>query len=151
MNGLLVIGVGNAFRSDDGAGLIAAQRLRDLALPGITILERSGEGSSLMAAWEGSKEVFVIDAVRSGAPPGTIHRIDASNEAIPVQPFNSFSSHAFGVAEAVEMSRLLGTMPQRLLLWGIEGEQFKAGKGLSIVVAQAVDTAVQQIQQELAI
>jgi hydrogenase maturation protease len=149
MKELLVIGVGNEFRGDDGAGLIAAQLIRDFALPGITILEQNGEGSALMAAWEGANDVIVIDAVQSGAVPGTIHRIEVSNQAVPAQLFNSFSSHAFGVAEAVEMARLLGKLPQRLLLWGIEGEQFEIGIGLSTAVAQAVDTAVQQIQQEL--
>lgn len=148
-NEVLVIGVGNTFRGDDGIGPVVAARLRELGLPGVTILEQSGEGTSLITAWENAAYVIVVDAVQSGAEPGTIHRIEVTKEPIPAQYGSHFSGHAFGVAGAVEMARLLDRLPQRLIVFGIEGLAFSTGEGLSSVVNKVVETAVTQIQQEI--
>ncbi len=149
MTETLIIGVGNSFRGDDGAGLMAAQRLRELALPGVTVLEQSGEGAGLMAAWEGAESVIVVDAMQSGGEPGTVHRLAIGDQPLPAHFGGNFSSHAFGVAEAIEMARLLGKLPARLIVFGIEGKSFTLGDGLSDAVEMGVETAVRQIQQEL--
>jgi len=150
MKNILVIGVGNIFRGDDAAGLLAAQRLRAFSLPGATVLEESGEGAALMATWEEADYVILIDAVSSGGEPGFVYRFEATERPLPTQLFNSFSSHAFGVAEAVEMARLLDKLPPKLIVYGIEGKSYVTGEALSAEVAAGVETAVYQIQQELA-
>jgi hydrogenase maturation protease len=139
----LVIGVGNAWRSDDGAGIAVAERLRPHA-GRFDVLEQSGEGTSLMASWEGASSVIVIDAARSGSAPGTVHRFDAAAGRIP-SDFLHYSTHAFGVAEAIEMARALGILPERLILFGIEGMRFEAGTGLTPPIADAVDRVVEEI------
>ena len=68
---LIVIGLGNAFRSDDGAGLAVAHTLGDDP----RVVAHEGEPIDLLDAWEGADEVILVDAARSGAPPGTIHRL----------------------------------------------------------------------------
>lgn len=148
-NDVLVIGVGNIFRGDDGVGPAVAARLWELALPGVTVLEQSGEGTSLMAAWENAAYVIIVDAVQSGAESGAIHRLDVTNKPIPAQFSSHFSGHAFGVAGAVELARLLGKMPKRLIVYGIEGLAFVTGQGLSAEVEGVVETAVQQIREEI--
>jgi len=40
----LIIGVGNEYRCDDGAGLIVARRLKQQTRDDVTVLEQSGEG-----------------------------------------------------------------------------------------------------------
>lgn len=145
---ILVIGVGNEFRGDDAVGLLAARRLAGMALPGVTIMEQSGEGADLMAAWEGADTVYLIDAAQSGAEPGTIHRFDAHEKPLPTA-FFSFSSHAFGVAEAIEMSRILGGLPNRVVVYGIEGASFEPGKELSPAVEQAMGTVIQRLLDDL--
>lgn len=149
MDDVLVIGVGNVFRRDDGVGPAVAQRLRKMALPGVRVLERSGEGTSLMTAWEGAADVFLVDAAWSAASPGTIHRLNPVEEPIPAQFFNSFSSHAFGVAEAIEMARLMEQMPPRMVVFGIEGRSFENGLDLSPEVEQAADEVVDSILKEI--
>ena len=145
---MLVIGVGNAYRCDDAVGLIVAQRLRALVPPGITILEQSGEGAALMEAWQDADHVILVDAASSGESPGTIHRFEAAVAPIPAQFFN-YSTHAFSVAEAVEMARQLDKLPPSLIVYGIEGRSFSFGQGLSLEVEQAARTVVDQVLQEL--
>jgi hydrogenase maturation protease len=111
-------------------------------------VEESGEGTSLMHAWEGSTCVLIVDAVRSGRPPGTLERIDVSSGRIP-KTVSPFSSHAFGVAEAVEMGRELQKLPPKVCLYGIEGESFEAGVGLSEEVVRSLPHLLSMIELDL--
>jgi len=145
---IVVIGVGNEYRSDDGAGIAVARRLRERFPTGVTILEESGEGAALIEAWQGATWVMLVDAVSSGAPPGTIHRLDAHAEPLPAGFFH-YSTHAFSVAEAVELARSLGRLPPRVIVYGIEGENFNLGVELSPAVEAAVAAVVEQATEEV--
>jgi len=145
---VLVIGVGNDYRHDDAVGFIVARHLREKNFQHITVREMSGEGAALIAAWQGADRVIIVDAVQSGAAPGTIFRVEAHREPIPTNFFH-YSTHAFGVAEAIELARALNQLPQCLLMYGIEGKDFEAGEGLSPVVKEAVEEVVRLVLREL--
>lgn len=143
---VLVIGLGNDYRGDDGAGHRCVRLLE--RGDGVRVLEESGEGAALMDSWQGADTVILIDAVQSGRIPGTIHRLDAHSEAIPAQFFH-YSTHAFSVAEAVELARALDRLPQRLILYGIEGANFAAGESLSPEVSRAVGEVAERVRREI--
>ena len=132
-----VIGLGNEWRTDDGAGSEVARRLGGRVL--------GGEPIGLVEAITGAHEVVLVDAVSSGAPAGTVHRFDASTEELPAQLFGASSTHALGVAEAVELARTLGRLPERVLVYGIEGESFRFGKGLTPKIEAAVAGLVKEL------
>lgn len=144
----LVIGLGNDFRRDDGAGRVAARMIASAQADAVRVIEASGEGAALMDAWRGAELVILIDAVHSGAPPGTIHRLDARAQPIPSNFFH-YSTHAFSVAEAVELARALDQLPPRLIVYGIEGKDFSSGEHLSPEVAAAVEEVARQVKGEL--
>jgi hydrogenase maturation protease len=145
--GATVIGVGNEYGSDDAAGLVVARRLRER---GVEAMEQEGEPIALLEAFAGLDAVVLVDAVRSGAAPGTVHRLDASDEPLPARLFGSPSTHAVGVGEAVELARALDRLPSRVLVFGLEGERFEAGTTLSPAVEAAVEPLVDTILAELA-
>ena len=145
---VLIIGVGNEFRGDDGAGLVVSRRLGALGLEGVRALEVEGEGTAVMAAWKGAEAVILVDAVYSGTEPGTVHRLEAHDQPIPGSFFHR-STHAINVADAVELARSLGELPPRLVVYGIEGRSFEAGVGLSPAVEGAVQEVVDAVRQEL--
>ena len=147
---LALVGVGNRFRRDDGAGLEVAARLRASKPPGCRILEEQAEPVSLIEDFALVKEALVVDAVSSGAEPGTLHRFDATAEQLPVELFKS-STHALGVADAVELARELDRLPPRLAVYGIEGESFEEGQGLSPAVEATVDSLVAELCDELSV
>jgi hydrogenase maturation protease len=134
---VILIGVGNRWRGDDGAGLAVARRVRELAPDGVEVREVEGDATALVDAWSGAEHVVVIDAAESGAVPGTIQRFDARAQPLPVRSLRS-STHAFGVSDAVELARALGRLPDRLEVYAIEGESFVAGARLSPCVEAAV-------------
>jgi hydrogenase maturation protease len=145
---ILIIGVGNEYRSDDAAGLVVARRLTHLSLGNVTVMEASGEGTDLMESWKGADTVIIVDAASSGAKPGTIHRIDARAQRIPTGLLR-YSTHAFSVGEAVELARAMNRLPPRMVVYGIEGERFDEGTVLSRAVQGSVDTVVDLVLKQL--
>lgn len=154
---ILLIGVGNKFRQDDAVGLAISRRLDALRIaekirnqfpPEIKIVEASGEGVALMELWQNASIVYLFDAVISGAEVGKIHRIDAQVQTVPAKFFN-YSTHAFSVAEAVELARTLNQLPPKLIIYGVEGKNFAHGIGLSPEVEQAKEEVAHQVLVEL--
>jgi hydrogenase maturation protease len=139
----LIAGIGNPWRGDDAAGLVAARRLGE-ALPGVRVVEVEGDPAALLDLWAGAELAIVVDAVRSGAPPGTIHRLDAS--ALPAG-LRSASTHALGLADAVELARALDRLPARVELYGIEGARFEPGEALTPAVARAVEALCERLSR----
>ena len=136
-----IVGFGNPHRGDDAAGPRVTEILRGRGFDARAI---DGDGTELIAAWEGCDAVIIVDAMRSGAPPGTVRRIDAVAERLVSGQFH-YSSHAFGLAEAVESARALGILPQSLVIYGIEGADFSLGAPLHPAVAAAVQDIAAEI------
>jgi hydrogenase maturation protease len=144
----LVLGVGNDWRGDDGAGLEVARMLRCSARPGARIVEYQGEPSGLIDAWQGEGDVVLVDAVSSGAPSGTVHRLDLLEGPLPPELFRA-STHHLGVPEVVELARALERLPSRLELYGIEGRDFDTGVALGPEVRRAVEQVAGEIAERL--
>jgi hydrogenase maturation protease len=144
----VVIGVGNAYRGDDAVGLAVAERVRGRVPESVAVLECEQEPTRLLDAWSGADVAVVVDACAAGAPPGTVHRFDASEASLPARTFRS-STHAFGVGDAVELSRVLDRLPGRVIVYGVEGAGFEAGAPLSAPVLSAVDRVARAIVQDL--
>jgi hydrogenase maturation protease len=134
---VIVLGVGNEWRRDDGAGPACARLLADRLPPDVEVATAAGETTEVLTLLEGREQAIVIDAVSSPAPPGTIHRIDVHSDPLPAA-FSRLSSHGFGLAEAIELARALGKLPARVTVYGIEGEDFGDGEGLTPAVLRAV-------------
>jgi hydrogenase maturation protease len=143
-----VIGVGNRWRSDDAAGLEVVERLRGELPEDVELLDREGEPTVLIGDWEDADVVWLVDAVSSGAPPGTLHRIDVARQELPPELFRA-STHHLGLAEAVELARALGRLPERVVFHGIEGGSFDAGEGLTAEVGDAVARVAQAVREEV--
>jgi len=145
---ILVIGIGSEYRSDDRVGIEIARSLKTKILQNVEIVVESGDGTALLERWNGAETVILIDTVSSGAEPGTIHRINANEQQIPSTFFHS-STHAFGIAEAVEIARSLHQLPSQIIIYGIEGNNFGIGNEVSSAVHAAIEPAVKLIIDEI--
>ena len=112
------------------------------------LIEQEGEPGSLIEAWSSADEALVIDGVSSGSTPGKVHRFDVTDAPLPAEVFNP-STHAMGLPEAVELARELDRLPGRLVVYGIEGESFEAGEGLTEPVQKTVEKLVLDLYHEL--
>ena len=145
-----IIGVGSPF-GDDRLGWVAAESLQrspvlSVLEPGrivISILDRPG--AMLLALWDEADHVIVMDAVRSGAVPGTRHRLTASDVTDTRIPA---TSHGFGIVAALQLAQVLENLPDRLLLRGIEMDACCTGFTLSAAVIAAMPVFVREIEEE---
>lgn len=145
---LKVVGCGNDGRGDDAVGLHVVRRLRRRLPEGVEVIETWSEPTALMDWWEGADAVWVVDAVVSGAKPGTVHRLDASECPLPAHLFAA-STHHFGLAQTVELARVLGRLPARLVVYGIEGACFDSREGLGSELDAAVEIVAAAVSREV--
>ena len=144
---LVVIGIGNEFRGDDGVGIYVATRLKEINLTGILVIEQSGEGTSLLESFKGHDNIIIVDAAQSGTHPGTIHIIEINKQPLPRDLFRGGFSHAFGLAEAIELGKNLSQLPQRLQIYGIEARSFELGEQMSDEVKNGAEQVIEFIIQ----
>ena len=142
---VVIIGVGNPFRGDDGAGIAVVHRLKGRFTSEVKLIEESGDGLLLLEAWRDASSVFVIDAMSSGGAPGTIRIVDAHKDLVPSK-FFLCSTHAFGLTQAINLARILDRLSAEFLIFGIEGERFEPGSHMSPRVIAAVDEVATRIR-----
>jgi hydrogenase maturation protease len=145
---VVIVGVGNEFRQDDAVGLVVVRRLATRDLAGVRLMEMSGDCTGLLSAWKRAGKVIVIDAVSSGTESGTIHRTE-SGRLSSLGNLTVLSTHGFGLIEAVGFAEATGELPAELVIYGIEGQSFDYGVGLSPPVAKAVNQVVERVLEEV--
>jgi hydrogenase maturation protease len=103
-----------------------------------------GDAADLVELMRGEERVVIVDAVAPSGSVGRIHRVDASGGwEGPRQPEGS--THALGVAEALELARTLGCLPSRVTVFGVEGARFAIGDEMSPEVREAEDAVVEAV------
>ncbi len=147
---VLIVGIGNPMRRDDGVGPAAIEELRarpHLAAT-IDLLVLDGEPTRLIEAWAGRDLVVVIDATCTGDEPGTIHRIDPAQVGMP-QGGRDHSSHRAGLDVAIELGSTLDRLPEELVVFGVEPSELCLGPGLSDAVRRALPDLVARIMDDV--
>ncbi len=144
----LVIGLGNEHRGDDRLGLDVVRALRGRLAGSARLVEGPGDLTDLLALWSDEDRVIVVDAVRSGRPPGTVYRVEVADGALPSR-LRTTSTHGFSLADAVALGRSLGRFPRSLTIFGIEAGTVTMTAGLSDPVARAVPEVAEAVASEL--
>ena len=145
---VVVIGVGNEFRRDDGAGPAVIEQLRNLVPSGVGLVITDGEPTRLIEAWTGAALAVVIDAVRARPPhPGGLHRFVVDRPGVGVAP--TASSHGFGLDDAIALAVALDRMPDRLIVHAVEAADLTQGSGLTPAVAEAVGLVAAAILDDI--
>ncbi|CAB4879013.1 unannotated protein [freshwater metagenome] len=149
---ITVIGIGNPYRHDDAAGqvVLAALQTRFAGDARVRLVELDGEPVRMIQSWEGSTRVFIVDAVRSGHEPGTIHRCQADHlTGVAADGVTLGGGHLLGLGEAIDLARALHHLPPALEVLGIEGACFEMGEGLTDAVASACRIVAARLMTEI--
>lgn len=144
---VLLAGLGNPWRRDDGVGPWVVRALATLRLEGVACSARISDGLALIDVWRGRERVYLFDALRGAGPAGALRRFDAIEDALPAD--SRLSSHALALADAVSLGRTLGCLPRQLTLLGIEGADFGHGEGLSGPVRATAERLVTVMRAEI--
>jgi hydrogenase maturation protease len=156
MSTILIAGMGNVLRRDDGFGVEVARRLTGSeGLPQGTRVIEVGIGGihlvqELMAGYE---LLVIIDAVERGSAPGTVHVLEAEVPALEEWPElkrQDFLAdmHYTTPSQAMILARALNVLPPKVYIVGCQPvEVDDLGIGLSEVVEGALAEAVRRIEQ----
>jgi hydrogenase maturation protease len=149
--GIVVIGVGNEFRRDDGIGPEVLSRLHGQAADGVRLVASDGEPARMIEAWAGAWLAVVIDAVLAvplrSPCPGRLHRIVV--DRTPTPDVHTVSSHGLGLGQSVALARALDRMPERLIVHAVEVTDVGHGVGLTPAVAAAADALTAAVLRDL--
>ena len=145
----MVIGVGNEFRRDDGAGPAVVGQLRDRVPPGVELVITDGEPARLIEAWTGAALAVVVDAVRAQPPhPGQVHRFVVEGTAPGTG--RPASSHGLGLDDAIRLAVALDRMPAEEIRRAMRELPLGQGTGLTPAVAAAMGTVASAILDDIA-
>jgi hydrogenase maturation protease len=147
---VLVIGIGNADRGDDGVGPAVIAALVGRLSSDIHVITRAGDMLGLIEDWAGFQRVICVDAAAPMDEPGRIYRVDLATDAVHFD-FAPASGHAFGLPEAWALALQLDRAPAALVVYAVEAEGFEIGTGLSAPVAMAVEAVADLIMGECAV
>lgn len=150
---VIVIGIGQSLRGDDGIGLAAVRQWSQdfpssTADPRIKTILLETPGLDLLDYFEGSDSVILVDAISTGRPAGEIQVITS----VPETGLSAAekTAHGFGVAETISVALKTGIrLPEHLILIGVEGDQYELGRGLSEPVRRAIPGAAAKIQEKV--
>ena len=146
MSRTVVIGIGNAYRGDDAAGREVARRVQERAADEVDVVVCGLEPTRLIDAWEGADAAVVVDAVSSEAEPGTVHRFDATAEALRTGSFARRPTRSGSATRS--SSRARSAAAGAIIVFGIEGEAFGSGTELSGPAQEGVERAVELVLEE---
>jgi hydrogenase maturation protease len=147
--GVLVLGLGNVLLGDDGLGAAAVAQLeRDYRVPGGVRLADGGTlGLALLDLLAEAEHVVLVDAVRTGRPPGTLVRLDGADVADAVR--DRLSPHQVGVADLLDAARLIDSYPASVVLLGLVPESIDLAVTRSNAVAGGLDELTAAIVGEV--
>lgn len=144
---LRVVGCGNPYAGDDGAGLEIVRRLREQWDGSCDLLDRPQAGLELLDCMRGADFVLFVDAVSSGEPAGTLHLVPLPSGDLEARGLGSLSSHGWGLTEALSLMSALGWRAPRLWLLGVEIGTLDPERPRSAAVEAAIQTVVDNFRR----
>ncbi|MGW1884577.1 hydrogenase maturation protease [Streptomyces sp. NPDC001970] len=152
---IALIGLGNDFRHDDGVGLAVVDALRTRAahrpLPRGTALSTcDGDPGRLIALWHEADLAVVVESAHAYPDqPGRVVRLEQDGRQL-AGPSRTHS-HGHVLAEGIELSRIFGRLPGRLVVYAVQGVDSSLGSGLSPTIAAEVARVAERIEDEVAL
>jgi hydrogenase maturation protease len=144
----LIIGLGNPLRGDDGVGITVARALAERVLPdGVEVVDGGTQGLGLVNVMEGRQRVILVDAADVGQAPGQFVRF-ALDEARLRGEDQPLSVHAAGLREALLLAQALGTLPDQIIIFGVQPASVDWDEALSPKIEATLPALVEAVLAE---
>lgn len=146
---VLVLGVGNVLMQDEALGVRVVEELgRRFRFPAdVELVDGGTSGIELLSYIRDRDYLIVIDAVKSGNPPGTVVKIEG--EDVPAKFMTKISPHQLGISDLLATATISGNLPGRIVLYGIEPKSVDLGLGLSEEVRKSLERLIEIVLAEL--
>lgn len=140
---VLVLGVGNLLRRDDGFGPVVIEQLQKNPASGVDYLDGGVDGLALLDIMQPYQNVILIDAVEMNEKPGTVRLFTPQDAVIKIKR-DTLSTHGFGLAEVLKLMEQLG-MDTPIQIIGVQPQDLSFGEGLSDSVNDRMNEVIQLI------
>ena len=140
---ILILGLGNTLLQDEGLGVRAVERLRlgGALPPQVEALDGGTLGLGLLPYLKGVTDLLILDAVDLDQPPGSLIRLEG--DAIPAVLAPKLSMHQVGLQELLAAGSFSGSLPERVVLLGLQPENVDWGLDLTPTIEAAMDKLVE--------
>lgn len=145
---VLVVGLGNPDRGDDGVGPLVVEKLTGLLPADVAVAASGADVLALMAEWMKFDALIFVDAAAALTTPGRIHRFDLATADLP-RDATLTSSHALGLAETIGLARVLRQAPRDIIVYAVEGACFAGGGPIAPEVAAAAAEVADHVVAEV--
>jgi len=147
---IVVLGIGNLLKGDDGVGVRVIEALAGRSFPDdVECIDGGTGGPTLMVHIDGARALVIVDAVNLDAPPGAVRAFSLDEIEDAGDLAACFSLHDVGILPMLELARGLGTLPPVVRIVGVQPERFDLGDRLSPAVEAAVPRAADLVVKEI--
>lgn len=147
MSDILVVGIGNPYRGDDGAGWAVIDTLEGKVPSRVRLSKIRGDIAELMDVFENYSTVYLIDACSMNSPPGFWQRLDVHTDPILLDNAQT-STHGLNLSQAIALAKTLDQLPSKLIIYAINGDHYNVGATLSPSVAGVIGIVAQNLLNE---
>jgi hydrogenase maturation protease len=141
----LIIGLGNPLRGDDGVGVRVVHALAHHALPdGVEVVDGGTQGLGIVNLMEGRRRVILVDAAELDMKPGQFAQFTL-DEAHLLGDDQHLSIHAAGPREALLLAKALDSLPDTVILFGVQPGKVGWDQALSPAVEAALPTLIEAV------
>ena len=146
---ILILGLGNILLQDEGIGVkVVEALLQKYQFPeNVEVMDGGTAGMALYEHVLGREHLIVVDAVKTGRPPGSI--VCLQNEEVPVYFRARVSPHQLALADLLAAMEIAGRKPPRVQVIGIEPVALGTGLDLSAQVQDKLNTLMNRVITEL--
>ena len=146
---IVVLGVGNLLRSDEGVGVHAARMLEASTLPaGVEVIDAGVAVADALSSYKSIGKLVVVDAVDAKAQPGAVFRFrprDVERRQALLR-----SLHELDLFDAIDLAERGGCTVGEVIVVGVQPKTTDWGMELSREVAERLPDVVSLVQSELA-
>ena len=145
---ILVLGIGNTMLKDEGIGVRVAEKMMEMSLPPeVEVMDGGIKGLDLLYYIEGRKKVIVVDAVKAGAPPGTLFRF--TDNDIAAKKGVMRSAHGIDFSDVIAVARFTGTKPDEVIFLGVEPYDLSVSMELSPKIEEMIPILINLVMKEI--
>jgi hydrogenase maturation protease len=146
---VVVLGVGNTLRADEGIGVRVVEALeRDYVLPGdVTAIDAGTSSMEMLEDLSHLDFLLVVDAIAAGKPPGTLVRL--AGDEVPVFFRRNLSPHGIGLSDVLAALEFMGAEPRETVIIGVQPVSLELSTELTPTVAERLPELVAQAVAEL--
>ena len=145
----VVVGLGNPYMKDDGIGIFAARQLKKSHSLGdkVVVYEYQAMDLSLLLQFKGATKIILIDALKSGSPPGTVSKYEITSREGPLLKLPNL--HELQLYDMLDIASETGLLACPVVVIGVEPKNVSPGEGLTDAIAGTIVKIFSEVKGEI--